>query len=1190
MHGFAAVYGFFAFELRLRVRQPTMWLFFVVFGLLGFGAMASDAVRIGGGSGQTAINAPFVITQMLTIMSVLGVLLVTAFAAGAVVRDFDDDAYQLFYTKPIRVVDYLLGRFAGGTTAAVFSLGGTAVGMALGTMMPWVDAHRLVAFSVVPYVYAMVVFVTPNLVVMGAIFFTLATLTRRMLWAYVGIAAFFVLYALSQAFVGDLDNEALAALTDPFGMGALSLETRYWTTADRNTNVIGLGGMVGINRALWLAVAVGFLVVAVTRFRLAAPNLRGKRGEPTDATASKRETEIPRARRTFGWRAQLQQLSVATRVEARGVLTGSAYIVLALFAVFNIYGNAHGTIDMMFGTPVYPVTQLMMRVVNEAMSLFLLIVITFYAGELVWKERRVGLSEVADAMPTPNWIPMIAKLAALLSAVAVLLAVGLLTAVATQLFGGYTDFELGLYAKSLFGVHLFDWAFLCVLALFFQTVANHKYLGFGLMVGFFIVSAVLPALDFEHVLYRPTAPPEGPYSDMNGFGQFVGPMTWLRLYWSFFAAGLVLLANLLWVRGTDARLSLRIPEARRRVTGLNTGLLALAIIGLGASGGWIFYNTNVLNEYTPGDTEEDLRARYERDFKQYEELPQPKVIASELDVDIFPETRTLDIAGRFTLRNNHDVPVETLHVRLDTETHITALSLDDEAEKTLDDTELGYRIYALSAPLAPGQSMVVTFDFTFVEDGFPNSGSNTELVANGTFFRNDRYVPHFGYDASLELSDPNERREHDLPERPRMAEVDDLDARMDTYLSREAAWIDFKATVSTSADQIALAPGYLVKEWVEGDRRYFRYEMDAPILNLYGFLSADYVVSRDKWRDVDIAVYHHAPHHRNVPRMIEAVKKSLEYYTANFSEYQHRQLRIVEFPRYASYAQSLPNIVPYSESIGFIADLRDPDDIDYVFYVTAHEVAHQWWAHQVIGGNVQGSTLMSETLAQYSALMVMEKEYGRSQMRRFLRHELDRYLQGRGTERHRELPLMLVENQPYVHYNKGSLVMYALREYLGEEAVNRALAQYIRDVGFQQPPYTNSIEFVQAIRAVTPPKYDYFITDLFETITLFDSRVSEATAHELGDGRWEVELAVKVVKFRADEKGAESTIDAADWIEVGALDEDDHPMGVQMKYFDQEDSVVRFTVDKQPVRAGIDPLGLLVDRNPDDNVRKVVVQ
>lgn len=226
--------------------------------------------------------------------------------------------------------------------------------------------------------------------------------------------------------------------------------------------------------------------------------------------------------------------------------------------------------------------------------------------------------------------------------------------------------------------------------------------------------------------------------------------------------------------------------------------------------------------------------------------------------------------------------------------------------------------------------------------------------------------------------------------------------------------------------------------------------------------------------------------------MIEGVQKSLTYYEANFTPYQHHQVRIIEFPGYAGFAQSFANTIPYSESIGFIADLRDKDDIDYVFYVTAHEVAHQWWAHQVIGANVQGATMLSESLAQYSALMVMEREYGRAHMRRFLKYELDRYLEGRGGETLDELPLYRVENQQYIHYRKGSLAFYRLREEIGEQALNRALQRFLQAKAFQQAPYTTSAELLQAIRAEAGPDQQAMITDLFERITFYDNRVVSA--------------------------------------------------------------------------------------------------
>jgi len=382
---------------------------------------------------------------------------------------------------------------------------------------------------------------------------------------------------------------------------------------------------------------------------------------------------------------------------------------------------------------------------------------------------------------------------------------------------------------------------------------------------------------------------------------------------------------------------------------------------------------------------------------------------------------------------------------------------------------------------------------------------------------------------------------------------------------------------------------------MENGRRYFRYEMDSPIFDFFAYLSARYAVKRDRWNDVAIEIDYHPDHAYNVDRMIAAVKASLDYFTTQFGPYQHHQVRIVEFPRYARFAQSFPNTIPFSESIGFIARLDDrPDAIDYVSYVTAHEVAHQWWAHQVMGGNVQGATLMSETMSQYSALMVMEHMAGRDKMRRFLKYELDRYLSGRGGERIEELPIYLVEDQPYIHYRKGSLVMYALKDYVGEEPLNRALAEYVRAVAFQKPPYTYSLEFLDYISRAVPPDRLAILDDLFRNITLYENKATQATWSKREDGKYVVRIEVAAAKFRADGKGRETSTPLDDWIDIGVFGPRD-PKGpsegrllaLEKRRVNGSGTTFEMVVDEEPKKAGIDPFNKLIDRNPDDNIVSV---
>lgn len=362
----------------------------------------------------------------------------------------------------------------------------------------------------------------------------------------------------------------------------------------------------------------------------------------------------------------------------------------------------------------------------------------------------------------------------------------------------------------------------------------------------------------------------------------------------------------------------------------------------------------------------------------------------------------------------------------------------------------------------------------------------------------------------------------------------------------------------------------------------------------FAFLSARWEVKKSDWKGVPIEIYYDKKHAYNVDRMIESTKKSLDYFTANFTPYQHQQVRILEFPRYASFAQSFANTIPYSEAIGFIADLRDKDDIDYVFYVTAHEMAHQWWGHQVIGANMQGSTVLMESLSQYFALMVMEKEYGRDKMRRFLKYELDSYLRGRGGELIEELPLARVEGQQYIHYNKGSLIFYRLRDEIGEEALNRALKRFLQDKAYQQAPYTTTKELLAYIREEAPQDKHALIADMFEKIVFYDNRVTEAKAVKRADGQWDVTMKLHLAKIEVDGKGKETprTYDEAVEIAIfsradGAKEKDEKVLFIEKRSLQGNQPTVTITVKDKPFEVGVDPYNKLIDRVSKDN-RKVV--
>lgn len=1190
---------FLKFDLRFQWRSPILWIGTAVFALMAYAATATDAVQIGGSIGNVHRNAPFVIVQFLNVFTILGLFISGAFVGGALLRDFEMNTSELFFSKPVRAVDYLLGRFTAGILVSLIIYLGVAIALMLGALSPWIDAARLGPFSLTPFAYGLLVYVIPNLIFSASLIMLFAALTRSILGVYLAVIAFFVLWAVSGTFTRDLDNLWVAALADPFGARALGLTTRYWSAEERNTLLPGFSGYILANRALWLSIASVLLVVTLRSFRtqrLGTGKGWFKRRQVKEAAPANASTAALIVRQpmpaTMG--AFLRQYWAQTRFDTWHVLKSVPFQIMVAFGLMNLIGALEAT-SPMYDTPLYPVTAQMLQAISGSYTFLLVLIVMFYAGELVWRERDLRIDGVVDAFPVPNWVPIAAKATALVVIIALFFLFAALWCMGFQLIDGHVPLEPGLYLSGL-AIQAVPFVLIAWLSLIFQAIANNKFVGYLLTIGILVSQIVLGTLDFDHNLVSFAGSPATPYSDMNGFGHFLTGWAWFQGYWTLFTLAGLLLAATFWVRGTPEPFKKRLAGAKTRLRGglawAFTGTVAAAI----AVGGFVFYTTTIQNTYRASDTQMDLQADYEKTWRKIENEPQPRIIAVDADVNIFPESRRVEIAGHYLMKNKTDAPLAKMTVTVDPE--MTAFTLAPEGAKLIqEDKNFGVYVYQFDTPLPPGETFKLPFTLTASREGFTNSGAPDFLNHNGTFFNNGQMFPQFGYNRQAEIADRNERRDRDLPPPRRMPKLETPD-RGATYINDDGDWIDFASTVCTSPDQIAMAPGYLQREWTEGNRRCFRYEMDAPILPFWAYLSANWQVKKDKWNDVAIEIYYDAKHPYNVDRMIEATKKSLTYFTENFGPYQHRQFRILEFPNYATFAQAFPNTIPYSEAIGFIANVDTEESVDFVFYVTAHELAHQWWAHQVIGANAQGSTIMSETLSQYSALMVMEQEYGPQKMRKFLKYELDSYLRGRGGEILEELPLNKVESsQGYVHYRKGSLVMYRLKDEIGADKVNLALRNYLARTQYQEPPYTISTEFVEEIRAVTPPEKQTLITDLFERISFFDNRVVEVKAKKLPDGKYEVTLDWQAAKKESDGIGKETEGVLGDDVDIGifaradgADEKDEKVLYLKKHRIDQGKGSLTIVVDELPYDAGIDPYNKLIDRVSSDNRKRVSVE
>ena len=497
---------FFRFELREQLRSPLLWLLSVLFGLMAFGAASSDAVQVGGAIGNVYRNAPTVIAQFMGIFTLLGMLIIGVFIGNALLRDFEIGMADLVFSSPISKRDFLLGRFSAAITASLVVYAVIAAFIFIAQFMPWIDPERLGAVSLHPYLWAFGVYVIPNVLFTGALLALLAVTTRSILWVYIGILGFMVLYFVSGAILSRLDNVWISTLLDPFGLRAFSRSVRYWSVDERNTGLPAIAGYILANRALWVGMAALIIGLAFRLFKTE----RAGTGKAwfKRRKAAEQATETPRSgpglpaktAPDFNARTGVMQFLNQVRFDATGVFKSIPFLVMLAFGMVNFIPSALLS-QVMYETPIYPVTSQMLETLNGTYSFLLIIIALFYAGELVWKERAAKLGEVTDAMPVPNWVPLAAKFSALVLVVLAFQALGGITSMLIQLGKGYTQLEPVVYGKILL-VNSLAFILMGGLALVLQVFTNNKFIGYGLMILVLAAQTVLGLMDFSHNLYN----------------------------------------------------------------------------------------------------------------------------------------------------------------------------------------------------------------------------------------------------------------------------------------------------------------------------------------------------------------------------------------------------------------------------------------------------------------------------------------------------------------------------------------------------------------------------------------------------------------------------------------------------------------------------------------------------------------
>ena len=1179
------------FEVFYQLKQRAFPIFALLFLALGvFVGRQGYAPR---GINFNSVYQIYFYTSLFTLGSVF---IIMFFAISAMLRDKQHDMEGLIYSSSITKSDYFWSRFLGTFIFSVLAFSPYLLGYILGNHFSDLDPERIAEFRLMTYLQPWLYIVLPNIFICASIIFSVSTLTKNSTATYVSAVFVYMLYfvssiflnspLLAQAVPASPESMAIAAIADPFGIAAFFEQTQYWTPFQKNTQLLSFSGLFLINRVIWIAIALGLLLITYSAFSFRKITKKAKKESKQRTEKFQPSTYRPK-KSVHNFNAQVLAFFSLLKLELKNIFKSLPFVAVLLMWLFIVFSKLYSTVISggEYGVSVYPFTNQLIDLIVDPLTIFSLILIIFYSSEITWKERSLNFNLIVDATPVKNWVFFVSKFTALILLPMILITVGVILCMIFQISLNYTNFEFNLYASLYYhyGVQLIVFS---MIALFVNSLVKSKYMGMGIFGMIVFLSLKSNMLGLEHPLTSLGFIPRVQYNNMDGFNGLSNLYDHLALYWLAFGFLLALISFKIWNRGTTTKLSVKLNQLKYGWTPLQKVTFASCILLFVGAGSLVFYNINIVSVYETSNDHLDFKENYERKFKKYERLERPSRISVKTEVALFPKERLYTVIANVILKNNSEQPLAEIFI---TERVPLENVTMEKTRLPIYDSIYGTYLFKFDKPLQPNDSVSFTYELKKDLKGYEEDAS---IVNNGTYInRFSSFQPILGYAAGLEISNKTKRKKRNLPKREDENNSDAHIVLEDFKFEK----VRFETIISTDSDQIAISSGSLIKEWSENNRNYFHYKSTDKIMPAAGYFSAKYKTKKTNYKGISIEQYYVEEHDFNIEKIENSVKQTLDYCQDNFGTYQFDHVRIAEVPAHWPFGGfAHPGVISMTEDRMYLSDVSDDETFDLVAKRTIHEVAHQWWGHTLSAKPVAGGSLFIEGFAKYTEAVVLEKMYGKRALYTLSENARSRYFTGRTFEGNTEPPVYKVFGQGYISYGKALTVMLALRDLIGEDKVNRALKTITDRHRSVNKLEANSIELLDEIYKVTTQKHQGLVDDWFKKVITYDLGIEESSYKKLPNGTFEITSKIKAKRFETLDSGEIKQISINEPIRIGVftvhpstVKDDNTLLYYESNTIDQEETIIKIIVKELPAYIAIDPYGTRSDENLVDNIRSL---
>lgn len=1052
----------FKFEIKQSSKHWVTYLTALILVFIGF--FCGNKFNLTAGEG-IYLNSPYTIGFMMGMLSLSIIFFAILFSNQLLFKEWDAKFESMFFARPISKMTYLKGKFGFLFLKTFLGFGLLILGFVIGQNLR-VGSEIQAGFNAWHYLYPLLLFGLLNCFFVCSFLFLIAYTTRKKLLVVVGGLLLYVLYMvllvfsnspfMSSSLPQSIEVQQISALLDPFGLSAYFFEGRTFSVQQKNELIVPLSGLLLINRFVIVLLSGFFLWMSYRLFSFSGKNTKkAHKKVKLPSTYSIKTTiknKIPQLH--FGDISSFKSTLSFAKIDLIYLFKSVTIVAVSILLVFYTGMEMYADIDKGIRLPEkYASSGLLATSISENFHLFGLLILVYFINDLYWRSNTSGF----DLIERSTFFSKSKLLGHFISvSLLVFFFTFLLIAEALVFQFSYNYFYIDW--KAYVGVIIFNTFPLLLFSAFLLLINNiikNRFAALGIsIVAVFALATPLSKLILTYPLLQIFSGFKGNFSDFNGYGIYLSAFSQRLLFGFCFIA-------LLWIS---------IDFLKTRVWHIKKSIFTSVLVIL-----CIISGISFMEGYIPKDVEKSIleAVQYEKNFRNYQTLAQPTITDVTTVIHLYPSENAYQIQGEYILRNLSESPITKLLINFHSDLNIkTALFKSGFEELNIKEhvTEI-----SLGKPLQPNEKATLSFNLSYKWFAVNGHQSFNAIIKNGSFMRISNYFPSIGYQKNRETDEEFKREEFQLGKAVGLKKLEAPKVFKNDF-------INLNMTVSTEASHTAIGTGDLVKQWSDDNRNYFNYRaLQVPFR--FAVSSAIYEQKVIQHKNITISVYYTKNHFENVDHLLDNAKLTLDYCIDHFGAYPFRSINFVEVSSFTKgfAATAYPSAIFMTEDMIFHTNLEGDKKQDVIIELAGHELAHLWWGtSQINPDEREGASMLTETLAMYTEMMLYKKMYGREKMMERLEIHQQIYENEKGLSENQPLFKVTYGNS-HIAYSKGAIVMVKLSELIGEDKVNTALKNFLLNNQYPKKPTT--LDLLEEFYKVAPDESAKSkIDELFKTI------------------------------------------------------------------------------------------------------------